>query len=535
MPKMLALEWDGREARVAVASVRTGDITVEDAFIVPLGDDESSESETGRRIAEALASRNIGRLDTLVALGRANLELRMMSLPPAAAADRPDLVRFQAMHNFTTIGDDWPLDYVEIGGSDEEGVKVLAGVITPDLKQQILTTCRQAELEPRRLVLRPFAAAYLLRRFGSARSGCVLMVDRLAQEADLSVLVDGQVGFMRTVRLPVHGDEATVARALFGEIRRTIGAAQNQLVGKKVERLVLCGSPEGHADLVAALTEQLEFPVESFDPFQHVALSSSLTRQQPEQSGRFAPLLGMLVNEADDVRHDMDYLNPRRRPEPPNTRNRRLVLGGVATAAVLLVAFLIWNGLRSLDSEIAELGKRSADMDAAVERADQLVRESQMLEQFSQGDVTWLDELREMAVRVPSSNSTMLSELTLATNSPGGAFLMKGHVRDSSDIIQLEQSLRYNDNIVTGKVGTLDQSQSEYAWLFDTQGFVNADKLDNARSQGRPFGKGSQPGDPAPVNEQLEVSDTGPRIPANGASTDEANADADNAKRSESE
>ena len=72
------------------------------------------------------------------------------------------------------------------------------------------------------------------------RSPARLMVDLLADEADLTVLVNEQVALMRTVRLSAADDDAQ-AKALLGEIRRTIAAAQNQLGGRRIEKVILCG------------------------------------------------------------------------------------------------------------------------------------------------------------------------------------------------------------------------------------------------------------------------------------------------------
>src|SRR5687767_2904296 len=99
MAKHLALEWDSRQARVAVASTRGTQLVLEQAFCVPLlaGDaaDETAE-RVGEKIGAALAARRIPRLDTMVAVGRASIELKQLQLPPAPDEDLPDLVRFQA-------------------------------------------------------------------------------------------------------------------------------------------------------------------------------------------------------------------------------------------------------------------------------------------------------------------------------------------------------------------------------------------------------------------------------------------------------
>ncbi|MCH7729343.1 MAG: hypothetical protein IH991_23130 [Planctomycetes bacterium] len=136
MSKLLALEWDGREARVAVGH-NTGDgLVVDQAFSVDLGPSNAGETFSDatitERIASALAERRVGRCQTLVAVGRASIELRDFTVPSAPDDEMPAIVRFQALREFTALDDDWALDYIPLG-TQAEGVNVLAAAISPDL------------------------------------------------------------------------------------------------------------------------------------------------------------------------------------------------------------------------------------------------------------------------------------------------------------------------------------------------------------------------------------------------------------------
>ncbi len=239
--KVLALEWDGREARVVVATPRGSEVVVEEAFAIDISgvaaDDTVGDSqEVGRRIAEVLTEHGLKGCDALVGLGRASIELRLMSLPPAPPEEIPDMVRFQALQAFTAIGEDWPLDFVELKVQDD-AVNVLAAVLSPKQVDQILRVCAASELKPRCLVLRPFAAASLLNRSQVVAAGTnALIVDMLADGADLTAVAQGQVVFMRTVRLPATPDKDVQVRALLSEVRRTIGAAQRKRVAGRSNR-----------------------------------------------------------------------------------------------------------------------------------------------------------------------------------------------------------------------------------------------------------------------------------------------------------
>ena len=254
MPQLLALEWNGSEARLVVASTRGDQVIIEQAFSVELRprepDGDKSEVDIGARLAAALGARGLGRLDTLVAIGRTNIELRQLLLPPAPDDELPDLVRFQAMREFNEFDEKWLLDFVPLGDSPDEPRTVLAAAIGPELVEQIQQTCQAAGLKPRRLVLRACAAASLLARAESTRQGELrLLIDLLSDEADLTVMSDGRVVFLRTTRL---GGDPPQPQVLIGEVRRTMAAVQNQLGGRKVDSIVLCGQGAQQADMAAA-------------------------------------------------------------------------------------------------------------------------------------------------------------------------------------------------------------------------------------------------------------------------------------------
>src|SRR5688500_3203425 len=219
MPNFLAIEWDGNEARVAIARKRGHEAVIEAAFSVDLEPRDPGQTFTapsvGARVAAELTARNIGRVETLVAVGRKDIELRLLNVPPAPPEELPDVVRFQALRQFSSVGEDWPLDYIPIQTGDELPTSVLAATLSPEHVKQIRATCEVGSLVPRRMVLRPMAAASLLsRQLPDAQGRCRLMIDLLSDEADLTVLVGERVVFLRTCRTPGHSDPTAQTAAL---------------------------------------------------------------------------------------------------------------------------------------------------------------------------------------------------------------------------------------------------------------------------------------------------------------------------------
>ncbi|MCB9938250.1 MAG: hypothetical protein H6823_08410 [Planctomycetaceae bacterium] len=473
MAKLLALEWGLREARVAVARTQGGSIVVEHAFGVDLGPRDPgqtfSDDTIGGKLAQALASRGIGRTETLVAVGRASIELRQLALPPCPLEELPDLVRFQALRQFTTIGEDWPIDFVYLDTAEDNTFSVLAAAISPDMVSQISSTCQSAATStPKRMVLRAFSAASLLRRRDQgAPQPCRMMVDLLADEADLTVMVDESVVLMRTVRL-AFGDDGTVqTKALLGEIRRTIASAQNQLRGRRVEKVILCGDGTEQNALKAEIEGGLSLTVELFDPFDGIEVDGTLRTNRPLHPGRFAPLLGMLLDEAAGATHPIDFLHPRKRIAAPTQTKRNLIIGGAIAATLLLFALGAYYKLSSMDAVIANLNEESASLKKDVEAANVSIAQARLVERFLVDDITWLEELYFMAQELPPAEDAIFTQLNMSTRQPSGAqIVLDGYTREAEHLSQLRDSMRVQGRSIVSTGTSDDERRKDYNWRF---------------------------------------------------------------------
>lgn len=469
MPRLLALEWDQKEARVVVARVRTGELALEHAFVVPLQDREGAavpEADVSATIGKALAERGLSRSEALVAVGRASIELRFLTTPPAPEDELPELVRFQALRQFTTLGDDWPLDFVPLSPNADGGSNVLAAAIAPELVVQIRQTCTAANVTVSRLVLRPFSAASLLKsQHGDGK--CRMIVDLLRDEADLTVLIGPQVIFPRTVRLPAVTEPEALARVLLAEGRRTMIAAQNQLGGLKVEEVVIFGDGLHHSSLKQLLESELSLTVRLVDPFDSIAWADGSRGKKPEYPGTFAPLLGMLLDEAAEARPVIDFLHPRRKPEPPNRRRTYMIAGGAA-AAIVLVGFLwMQMSLWSLDGKIQRLKTDRDNQKKLAERSQKPVENADKLERFAAADVAWLDELALVSQRLPPPEAVRIDNWNSRALKEGGATTLSGLADKPGTVIQIERSLRGSNHTVFGTGAAEDTGASPpLRWRF---------------------------------------------------------------------
>ncbi len=501
MPQLLALEWNESEARLVVASSRGNRAVIEQAFSVALdssdaGEGEGSSTSVGEQIAAALAARRIGKIDTLVAIGRSSIELRLLSLPPAPDSELANMVRFQAMREFNEFNEDWLLDFLPIGGSEEGPRNVLAAAIGPELVGQIQETCDVIGLKPRRMVLRPCAAASLLSRSrtGESSSQVRLLIDLLADETDLTVMDGNQVVFLRTARLgsdPLQ--DPSQAHALLAEVRRTIAAAQNQLGGRRLESIVLCGLGEQHATIAGLIQEKLDVAVELFDPFADLETSRELQGTPPEHAGRFTPLLGMVLAELEGSGHAIDFLHPRR-PAQAQRNNTKVLLAG-AVAVMLIALYFVGSQWRkhSLEKEVGRLKNQVAKLDTRINKAKKAQKAMKEIDKWTASDVVWIEQLHHLSVDFPSAWDAMVTKITCSSlSSTGGTITLGGLARDSEAVTTVDQDLRAGEQRRKEKLKIKDEARfrhgtvtgsgqdamtRHYGWKFDSILYVPPKEL----------------------------------------------------------
>ena len=204
-------------------------------------------------------------MTTLVGVGREQVQMVLLSLPPAPPEELPDLVRFQAEREFTSLGAEAALDYIPLSGDATTPHQVLAAALAGAGVAEVNEVCQAVGVEPDRITLRATAAAsFVARRIAAGGSEVSLVVNRLTDEADLTVLVGDQVVLVRTVRLPDPSEGAGAGKVLAGEIRRTVAAVRQQLGERQVGRVILCGNAS-EAGEAAALAGELGLAVELFD------------------------------------------------------------------------------------------------------------------------------------------------------------------------------------------------------------------------------------------------------------------------------
>ncbi len=471
MKRLLAVQWDRYEVRCVLADCRRGNVRLRAVHAEPIPDadaeaDEPSAAEPGATLAKVLTKLGGHRGVTLVGVDRGDVELMHFTLPPARDGELHELVSNEVLRESPAGLDQSVLDFVP-QSDDPDQIRDVAVALLPQARlEQFGDTCAAAGLKPDRLPLRPYAAASLFRRAASPSEGPCLLVAPVWDEVDLTVFRQGKAVLSRTVRLPERVGTEAADRRLMTEITRTLAVAtQDQLHDDPVQRIVVFDRRQGPEGLPERIHRELQLPVERLDPFEPVDAGRA---ELPERPGRFASLLGMVLDESRGRAHAIDFLHPRKPPKSFDRRRVAGLAGIVVLAAVLAGAYVAWDTLATARADRDELAVRLKQLDegpisAAMKQRDLMAA----IRDWQDGGVNWLEELRELSVRFPPQQDVVLTQMSMTSLPDGGGDVaFQGLVRDSSIVLRIETNLRDEYHRVNSRSVHQGSQGEDYARRF---------------------------------------------------------------------
>ncbi|QDT03269.1 hypothetical protein K227x_16510 [Rubripirellula lacrimiformis] len=476
MPKKIAIDWDEHELRLVAGQVSGSKVKITDAVVIPL--DGLNAIET---LHKAVKERGLAGTDALIAIGRGYAELRELQLPPVPEEELPDMVRFQAIRSFASAGDSATVDFL-VTRRSETGVEMIAAAIGPTKLNEIRKACEACSINANRVSLRPLAAASLyLTQSKLPTQGNLVLVDLLAGDAEIVVARDGKVVFVRTVRMPT--ELKSRPRALAGELRRSLVACG---ADGTAERVILWGRQSVHVDDQAMLAEAAGSPVDVIDPFDLVDVDAKVRSELPDHVGRLAPLVGLLAADESHPERLIDFLNPRKRVEEEPNHIKTAVMVAVPALLALVGGYLLYGQLSEMDTRIAELKSANAEMKPAVDAAATSISRTETVDQFLDGDVNWLAEMRRLAKAMPPADKMIVRGITGTTDprAGGGKLVITAAVTQPAVIDEFERSLRDADHIVVGDGVNESKDKDAYRFGINETVTINPASIRNQRYEG---------------------------------------------------
>ena len=446
MARRLALELTNTEARALLLAASESRVTIEKSLTVPLAAEESKGEKTTpeQRVVDGLSGMGISRLETIAVVGRADVELRLLTIPPAPDEELPDLVRFQASQELPGLDAGAMLDYLPLDQPTAEPRRVLAAVLKPAVKKRLETICHDAKLTLIQIVLRSAASAsMLMNERPELREGCCLLVEVLGRRVELSAVHNRQVVFLRHVLLSADPNESEEsAESLGSEVLRTRAVVAGQEGGQPVDSVAMIGEGRPRRELADRLGTAIGQKVALVDPLPRMAIVDSRADLSPADRHHATALLGAALDEASDRRPAFDFINPRQPPKPPSRRGTYVLLGLVAAAAVL--AFVVINHIHAtgLVDTIHRLEKTSTALKPRVIEADAVIKASDEVENWINGEVVWIDELRWLSEQLPPAQDSKVLLLSVLSNDRVREMVLDGLARNGDAKATLDRSLQ---------------------------------------------------------------------------------------------
>lgn len=475
MSRIVTIDCTPNEIRIAVGTKGLTGVSLEHVVCSPLELGENEELFGSPKTLEAIQSllKKVGVKsgDAIVCVGRSSIELRALTLPTVDHNELPDMVRFAAQRHFANVGDTWPIDFVTMPSSQENMTECLAASMNPALIERVHKVLATCGLNLRQLVLRPMASATMaVVKQPQLASSVVLLLDLFRDEADMAVIENGHVVFMRNVRFSGANNSGSNQQVLTGEIKRTMIAAASQRPNLNVERIGIWGDESQHAELCKSLSQSLSVPVSSLDPFPLFDASQSVRTEAGDDVGKFAATMGALLapQVADRL---IDFSNPRKRVEKTRPVVMYAIMGAAAATLLLCGFAWYWMSHSALDSEIAALNTNIKGNEETIKLTSKKVSDWNKVEKFLKGDHSWLDELEYLSTRAASSDIAIFDMTTFNTDVQTGSasIATKFVARELDDVPEILAAFSDHQHTVKSKGFTPSQNRTnqQFPWGAD--------------------------------------------------------------------
>jgi type IV pilus assembly protein PilM len=419
--KILCLDWDKRSLRIVVARVGAGEMQLDDAHAhrIPAGVDSDDPQAMGTFIAQQLQRHRIKHNRVIVDVPRDKAVINRLPVPPTPLHELAAAVRFQAMRELPFPLDEAQIDYV-VTARNEEGLatEVLLAAVRLEALDRLRETCQAAGLTPARIGLRPYANMVSVMHLPAMIDRHVLFLDVGPTMTEIDVICRNVLAFSRAanVTVPFQGGDlvgedsrvsskaelsglaltesvqSSAVDELLVEITRTLQAYRATEAAENIEQIVIAGGTGVERALVEAVDERFNLPATMFDP----TVPLGVDEEEAPKLRAFASTLGLAWGLGQEGALELDFLNPKKPVPPRQSLKRRLRIGAVA-AAVLLLAGVSWVVAErvQLNRELGALRVATGDLrEQVLESVEVEVRSREAHEWDREARAgVWLDHL----------------------------------------------------------------------------------------------------------------------------------------------
>jgi hypothetical protein len=407
LARFLALDWDQNQLHLIAANQRGSTVQVQRASVWQEGQPLSvaAAEELGKALRERLREAGIAPAPVLACLARDKVIIKEVRFPAVPEAEEPNVVRFQTVKELTDSVEEVVIDYIVTGQEPNGERKAAVLVVRRDVLQIYQAICQAAGLKLVGLTPRLIGISHCLRKVIGTTvvtpppeppDGAIASVVVGEKTAEFCVLRGSTFLLTRSL---------TASSNLAGEIRRNLAVHAGQMPQHPVVAVYVSG--KGSGELRERLSDLIETPVHTFDPF-----AGAETLDLPVgQRGGFAGAMGILFARAEGEL-PINFVSPRE-PKVPQNFNYRLARLAMVAGVALFIGLVVLGRLidSSIASEIETVRQTRTEIEEKLTRAQLQLKRFRAMDDWEQ--LVGLDELYDLAARIPDLKTLRVKSITI--------------------------------------------------------------------------------------------------------------------------
>ena len=448
----IVIEWDREHILAAMGRIVGGRASMESVASIPRGTAEQGvDAQNSHELAARLrdlfpAGSSKSPLPVTILLPRQSVTIHRIALPLVPDAELADIVRLQASMKLTV-----PLESVSL---DFAPLPIVPGNSTRDV---LLVTTPSEQINSIRKTL---TAANLQVKAVRATSFCIaaaaIEAGLLAPQADynhVDAIVLLRADFIEVTFTKGHsvvfshsgaswGSSNGIEKAVRSELVRARMAAAEMLGEHRIGRVLLLGQKEITSNISDDISSKVDGArIERIDPTSRFFDGQKIDNVAPELLVAIAGAIYADVNKKVEA---IDLINPRRPPEKKDLTRVR-ILGGALAA--LLVFALVWNWrqgqMKDLSASLEALRSSTTDLQDAVKLGKPDQELAQLIGDWVDRDVNWLDELQGLQQLLPGTDRFLIKDIKfdVKQGSDIGTIRLDGRAKSAADIEQIARRL----------------------------------------------------------------------------------------------
>lgn len=436
--KLLAIDWDQKDLRLAMVMSKGDGVELLKAVSVPIPQDvvmQDAES-LGAFLREAMRQSHISAKSAIMNIPREHVVLNTLNLPPTPFEEMPALVQFQIVKELPFSADQATVDFAVCGHHDPKSpCSVLVAAVRHDDLEFYRKVAREAGFSIERIGLRPYANLLsVLSSMPDVRDKSLLIVEVGPHLSEIDVVQSGALTFSRaaSVSLPefdklatdniidsritstpianLQPDESSgeAVKQLMVDVIRSFEAYRATTSSVKIEQVVVCGATGIEAELAESLAARFGVRAELFSP--EGALD--LPEQRAKELRGFSAVLGLAMGQGQEKIETFDFLNPKK---PISKRKLRMKKVPVAIAtAVFLIGAAFTFHLRFVKPEQDKLDKLMSSIRRDQKREKPIkafTNQVEALENWVQSEQYWPEVLVALTNAFPPEREAYVTRL----------------------------------------------------------------------------------------------------------------------------